>query len=116
MADHLVDPGKQHMAAMAHLALDRAAAPRLVVLELVAKRSDFACGQRIDREMIASVAVAGDLGLAQHPGHAFAPFIPVLDAGNEAWRPVQALSSSGKRPVLRCYLPFVRGPLIIKSD
>ena len=42
MADHLVDPGEQHMAAMAHLALDRAAARRFVILELAAKLRHFA--------------------------------------------------------------------------
>ena len=37
MTDHLVDPGEEHVAAVAHLALDRPPGSRLVVLELAAK-------------------------------------------------------------------------------
>ena len=42
MTNDLIDPGEQHMAAMAHLGLDRAAASGLVVLELAAKFGDLA--------------------------------------------------------------------------
>jgi len=37
MTDHLVDPWEEHVAAVAHLALDRAPGSRLIVLELAAK-------------------------------------------------------------------------------
>ena len=37
MTDHLVDPGEEHVAAVAHLALDRPPGSRLVALELAAK-------------------------------------------------------------------------------
>src|SRR3974390_104501 len=61
------------MAAMAHLALDRTAACGLIVLELLAKAGDLARSKRVDREMIAIVAIGGDFGLAQHLGHVFSP-------------------------------------------
>ena len=63
MPDHLVDPGEQHVAAMAHLGLDRAAALGLIILELAAKIGHFAGAQGIDREMIAAVAIARDVML-----------------------------------------------------
>src|SRR5215470_9086051 len=73
MPDHVVDPGKQHVAAVAHLALDRAARPRLIILELAAEFSDLALAQNIDREMIAALAVVLDLALAEHFRHAHSP-------------------------------------------
>src|SRR5262249_27381318 len=73
VADHLIDPGKQHMAPMAHLALDRAAGPRLVVLELAAKCGDFALTQGIDRKMVAALALVGDLASAQQFRHSSPP-------------------------------------------
>jgi len=69
MPDHLVDPGEQHVAAMAHLALDWTAACGLIVLELAAKIRHFTRAQRIDREVIAAVAIGGDFILAQQFGH-----------------------------------------------
>jgi hypothetical protein len=76
MTDHLVDPGEQHVAAMAHLALDRSAAFGLVILELAAKISHFAGAQGIDREVIAAVSIQGDLLLAEQLLHGFLrPFI-----------------------------------------
>ena len=53
MADHLVNPGKEHVAAMAHLTFDWAAGPRFIILELATKFSDFIFGQDIDRKMVA---------------------------------------------------------------
>src|SRR5215468_5905512 len=61
------------MAAMAHLALDRATGPRLVVLELAAKVGDLALAQRVDREMVAAFAIAFDIALAQQFRHANPP-------------------------------------------
>jgi hypothetical protein len=73
VADHLVDPGKQYVAAMAHLALDRAAALGLVFLELVTKIRDLACRERIDRKVVAIATIGGDFRLVQHLGHVFLP-------------------------------------------
>jgi hypothetical protein len=73
VADHLVDPGKQYVAAMAHLAPDRAATLGLVCLELVAKVSDLAWRERIDRKVVAIATIRGDLRLVQHLGHVFLP-------------------------------------------
>ena len=61
MPDHLVDPGEEHVAAVAHFALDRSAGPGLVLLELAAKPGHFALAQRLDREVIAALAIARDL-------------------------------------------------------
>ena len=69
MPDHLVDPGEQHVAAMAHLAFDRASAGGFVILELAAELGHLACAQRIDRKMIAALAIAGDFSLAQQLRH-----------------------------------------------
>src|SRR5579871_3562277 len=80
MADHLVDPGKQHVAAMAHLALDRAAAPRFVVLEAAAERGDFAFAQDIDGKMVAALAIVFDLALAQGFRHSCPPLFSYLQA------------------------------------
>src|SRR5262245_9503130 len=73
MAEYVVDPGKEHVAAMAHLALDRDAGPRLIVLELAAKFFDFALAQDVDREMVAALAIARDLALAQQFRHSCPP-------------------------------------------
>src|ERR1700712_803662 len=75
MADHLVDPGKQHVAAVAHLALDRAAGLRLIILELAAKLGDFASAERIDREIIAALAIVRDLAVAQQFRHSCPPVV-----------------------------------------
>src|ERR1039457_4871552 len=71
MTDHLVDPGKQHVAAMAHLGLDRATAFGLIVLEPAAKIGHLAGAQGIDREVVAAFAIACDFVLAQHFLHGF---------------------------------------------
>ena len=42
MTYDFVDPGEQHVAAMAHLRLDRSVALGLIVLELAAKFGDLA--------------------------------------------------------------------------
>src|SRR6266436_1686961 len=73
MTDHLVDPGKEHVATMAHLALDRSPGPRLVILQLPAKFGDFALAQCVDREMITTLAKARDLTLAQQFRHELPP-------------------------------------------
>src|ERR1700723_2000915 len=52
MTDHLVDPGEQHVATMAHLGLDRATALGLIILELAAKIGHLAGAQGIDREVV----------------------------------------------------------------
>ncbi len=78
MPDHLVDPGKEHVAAMAHLGLDRAAAAGFIILELAAKVGHFAGAQRIDRKVVAAVAVGGDLILAQQFWHGFPPTLLFL--------------------------------------
>src|SRR6266851_3249617 len=65
MPDHLVDPGEQHVAAMAHLALDGTSALGFIVLELATKIGNFAGAQRIDREVVATVAISSDFTLAQ---------------------------------------------------
>jgi hypothetical protein len=54
---------------MAHLTLDRTAARGLIVLELAAKIRHFTRAQRIDREVIAAVAIARHLILAQQLLH-----------------------------------------------
>src|SRR5262245_38174142 len=79
MADHVVDPGKEHVAAMAHLALDRGAGPCLIVLELAAKFGNFAFTQHVDGEMVAALAIVRDLALAQQFRHSCPPifFFPV---------------------------------------
>src|SRR5581483_9729338 len=76
--DHVVDPGKQHMAAMAHLALDRAAGPRLVILELAAKFGDLALGQYLQGEMVAALAIVRHLALAQGFRHRRPPSVVPL--------------------------------------
>ena len=96
VADHLVDPAEQHMAAMAHLAADRAAALGLVRLELAAEARDFARGKRVDRKMVAMVAIEGDLGLAQHLGHGFFSGIAAVILRERRPRR-HPLSSSGDR-------------------
>src|SRR5580704_66406 len=78
MADHVVDPGKQHVAAMAHLALDRATGPRLIVLELAAKFGDLALAQHIDRKMVAALAIGLDLTFAQALRHRSPPAFSFL--------------------------------------
>src|SRR3954454_17638238 len=65
MPDHLVDPGEEHVAAMAHLALDRASALGLIVFELAAKAGHLVLAQRIDREMVAALAIGLDLAFAE---------------------------------------------------
>ena len=71
--DHLVDPGEEHMAAMAYLGLDGTAAAGFVILELAAKFGHLAGAQRIDWKMVAAIAVTGDLILAQQSGHDLPP-------------------------------------------
>src|ERR1700722_3628313 len=71
MTDHLVDPGEQHMAAMAHLGLDRATAFGLIVLELAAKIGHLTAAEGIDREVVAAVAIIPDFILAQQFLHGF---------------------------------------------
>ena len=80
MADHLVDPREQHVAAVTHLALDRTARHRLVVFELAAESRDLFCAQHIEGEMVALVTVEGDLGVAQHFGHDVPPSLPFRGA------------------------------------
>src|SRR3954451_10863593 len=75
MPDHLVDPGEEHVAAMPHLALDRASALGLIAFELAAKAGHLALAQRIDREMVAALAIALDLAFAKQFGHGFPPII-----------------------------------------
>src|SRR5258708_4013871 len=79
--DHLVDPGEEHVAAMAHLRLDRAAAAGLIVLELAAEIGHFAGAERIDGEVIAAVAIMGDLMFAEQFRHGFPPSLLVLAKG-----------------------------------
>src|ERR1700761_8506326 len=98
MADHLVDPGEQHVAAMAHLALDRAAALGLVILELAAETGDLAGTQGLDREMIAAVVIVGDLSFAQQFRHGFPPLQAFVASFVEAWRPACGLSSAWRWP------------------
>ena len=69
MADHIVDPREQHVAAVTYLGLDRASACGFILLELAAKAGHFTGAQRIDRKMVAAVAIAGDLLLVQQFGH-----------------------------------------------
>ena len=112
MADHLVDPGEQHMAAMAYLGLDRAAARGFIILELAAKIGDFAGAQGVDRKMIAALAIAGDLFLVQQSGHWVSSIAVVLRQAAALalqgwrWRPV--LSSSGNRARRELHLAFFR--------
>src|SRR5260370_1359704 len=68
-------------AAMAHLGLDRAAAAGLIVLELAAEIGDFASAERIDREVIAAVAIISDVAFAQQFRHEFPPILLVLAKG-----------------------------------
>ena len=73
MACHLVDPGEENVAAMAHLGLDRTAAAGLIILQLVTKIGNFARAQRIDRKMVATIVIGRDLILAQQFWHGFPP-------------------------------------------
>src|SRR5260370_42133 len=73
MPDHVVDPGEQHVAAMAHLALDRASAFGLIVLELAAKIGHFARAQRADREVVAPPPITGNFTPAHHLANRFPP-------------------------------------------
>ena len=75
MTDHLVDPGEQHVAAMAHLALDRAAARGLVILELAAELGHLGGAERVDRKMVAAVAIGRDLFLCQQLRHWRSPIL-----------------------------------------
>src|ERR1700736_2062809 len=84
MADHLVDPGEEHMAAMAHLGLDRASARRLIVLELTAKIGHFAGAQGVDREVVAAVAKTRDFILAQQFWHGFPLLLLLFVVGSAA--------------------------------
>ncbi|MEH2570227.1 hypothetical protein V1289_009854 [Bradyrhizobium sp. AZCC 2289] len=69
MSDHLVDPAEEHVAAMAHLRPDRAAAAGFIVLELAAEIGHFAGAERIDREVIAAVAISSDVAFAEQFRH-----------------------------------------------
>src|SRR4051812_1313214 len=73
--DHLVDPGEQHMAAVPHLALDRTAGGSLVVFQPLAKGGHLAFAQEIHRKVIAALAIARDLTLAQQFCHNLPPGI-----------------------------------------
>ncbi len=73
MPDHVVDPGEQHMAAMAHLAFDRASAHSFIVLEPAAKIGHFAGAQRVNREVIAAVAIGSDVIFAEQLWHGVPP-------------------------------------------
>src|SRR3954452_8405699 len=73
MTDHFIDPGEEHVAAVAHFALDRASRLRLVVLQLAAELGDFTVAQRVYREMIAALVIARDLFCAEHFCHYCAP-------------------------------------------
>jgi hypothetical protein len=53
--------GEQHVAAMAHLALDRAAARGPIGFELTAKAGHLVLAQSIDRKMVAALAIGLDL-------------------------------------------------------
>src|SRR5437879_8945827 len=75
MPDHVVDPGEEHMAAMAHLALDRASARGFIILEPAAKIGHFARAQRVDREVIAAVAIGSDVIFAQQLWHGVPPIL-----------------------------------------
>ncbi len=68
---HLVDPGEQHVAAVAHLALDRAPALGFIILELAAKIGYFARAECIDRKVVTTVAITSDVILAQQFWHGF---------------------------------------------
>jgi hypothetical protein len=89
MPDHFVDPWEQHVAAMAHLALDRSAGLCLVIFQLAAKFADLVLAQRIDREMIAALAIVRDFILAQHFRHGLPPmFLFLFDRqsfGQDLW-------------------------------
>src|ERR1700738_3654308 len=73
MTGHLIDPGEQHVAAMTHLALDRAAALGLIILEPAAEIGYFARAQGLDREVVTAVAITGDFILAPDFRHRFPP-------------------------------------------
>ena len=60
---------------MAHFALDRPSGPRLVVLQLATEFADLGFAQRIDRKMIAALAVARDLAVGQEFCDAFPPVL-----------------------------------------
>src|SRR5579871_709573 len=98
MADHLVDPGKQHVAAMAHLALDRTAAPRLVVFEPAAEGGDFTFAQDIDGKMVATLAIGFDIALAEGFRH-WCPPLFFLFCRDRGWACLRTLSSAAARPV-----------------
>ena len=100
MPDHLVDPGEQHVAAMAHLALDRASTPGFIILELAAKFGHFARAQRVDREVIAAFAITSDFIFAQQFWHGFPPifFIFRCNARHAAvWSKVERRFSAVKK-------------------
>src|SRR3954462_14421520 len=71
MPDHLVDPGEEHVAAMAHLALDRTTVSGFIILQLLAKTRHLALAERIDRKVAAALAIGLDLAFAQQFCHGF---------------------------------------------
>jgi hypothetical protein len=73
MTYHLIDPGEEDVAAMAHLGLDRASTAGFIVLKLVAKISDFTRAQSIDRKVVATIVVGREITLAQQFWHVFPP-------------------------------------------
>src|SRR3954468_18398453 len=81
MPDHLIDPGEEHVAAMAHLALDRTTASGFIILELLAKAGHFALAERIDRKVVAALAIGLDLAFAQQFGHGFPPVFLLFVSG-----------------------------------
>src|ERR1700761_8923182 len=73
MPDHVVDPAEENVAAVAHLSLDRTAGSSLIIFKLAAKLRDLGLAENIDREVVATLAVVGDLSLGQNLGHWFPP-------------------------------------------
>jgi hypothetical protein len=97
MADHLVDPAEEYVAAMTHLALDRAAAQNFVVFQLAAEVGDFGCAQGIDRKMVTAVLIGRDFLVAQEFRHGRPPVLLLLRLQQSLERPCRwgpALSRS----------------------
>src|SRR5216683_223926 len=117
MPDHVVDPGEEHMAAMAHLALDRASARGFIVLEPAAKIGHFARAQRVNREVKAAVAIGSDVIFAQQLWHGVPQSSHLCNARSESWVRLALQFSSVKKPAGAAlqHRSFARSALPVQS-
>src|SRR6266851_349965 len=117
MPDHVVDPGEEHVAAMAHLALDRASARGFIILEPAAKIGHFVRAQRVNREVIAAVAIGSDVIFAQQLWHGVPQSSHLCNARSESWVRLALQFSSVKKPAGAAlqHRSFARSALPVQS-